>query len=237
MTSSNNKSVKTLKLNNNHPSDTNTNSTSSATLLHVRHSTSKSLSQNDEDEFYDAVDAVDGLNSACSIKNGNSKFTYEDDDVVEEEEDNDNDNDRTFVFFDTATSRHASEMSTNESLINGNKSATPSRTKSIGLEENSIREEKRVITSQNDQNHETKLSNKTTEEDDDDDEADAELETAWSFWIDKCVKGASKQDYEASIKLIHTVKTVQVLKYDYILYLFKYFKNILKFNLIILIIM
>jgi hypothetical protein len=190
MTSSNNKSVKTLKLN---PLD---NSTTSATSLHVRHSTSKSLSQNDEDEFYDAVDAVDGLNSA-NFKNNNTKyFTYEEDD----------DNDRTFVFFDTATSRHASELSTNESFINGNKTATVSRTKSIDHEENSIKDEKKVL-SQNDQNHETKHSNNTAE---DDDEADAELETAWSFWIDKCVKGASKQDYEASIKLIHTVKTVQV---------------------------
>lgn len=203
----NNKIVKSFKLNNHSTSDIFSHAslpnvtTHSATSLHVRHSTSKSLSQNDDDEFYDAVDAVDGPSTASSFKNGKSKDNEEDDDVVEE----DDDNDRTFVFFDTATSRHASEMSTNESFCNANKLGSVSRTKSITHEENSISDEKI------DHNHETKNSTNNNEPtEDEDDQSDAELETAWSFWIDKCVKGASKEDYEASIKLIHTVKTVQV---------------------------
>jgi len=45
---------------------------------------------------------------------------------------------------------------------------------------------------------------------DEEDCEDAELETPWSFWIDQSIRGTTKNEYEAGLKLIHTVDTVQV---------------------------
>ena len=169
-------------------------------------------SYEDEDSFFDAIDAVD--NELCkNLKNihvesatrknstephmpvdhkksGNYfRFDKETIESTEDEEDS-----KTF-FYDTATSRHTSELNAEDN---------------------------------ND-------ANKTISDgEDDDDEQDAELETAWSFWIDRldflvliqtrhaieyliqvfssCARGTSKDDYEAGLRLIHTVKTVQVFK-------------------------
>jgi len=35
------------------------------------------------------------------------------------------------------------------------------------------------------------------------------LNTPWTFWLDKSVRGASAADYEASLRKLYTVKTVQ----------------------------
>lgn len=42
------------------------------------------------------------------------------------------------------------------------------------------------------------------------DENDVELETSWSFYFDRCVRGFSLNEYEANLKFIYKVETVQV---------------------------
>lgn len=201
MTSSNVKSVKTIRYSN----STNLNES-------AHNSSSKSLSYDDEDEhFYDAPDAVD---TDFLRLNGKTSFS---DDVLHDELDEDDDDDveidddeKSLVFFDTSTSRHASEISTNDQTLSnlGKKKKTKST--------NTINEDDVKQEAKNDENTSkttTSANNEIVtvkvEDNDDDDEADAELETAWSFWVDRCFRGASKQDYEAGIKRIHTVKTVQ----------------------------
>ena len=127
MTSS--KSVKSLK----------SNDLNISTPLHMTlsngHSTSKSFSYDEEDErFYDAPDAVDNVYiSPDKLKYSDDVLNY-DDDTYDDDEDN-----KSIVFFDTATSRHASEISTNETKTSLN------RTKSIVNEETLEKiEEKRV---------------------------------------------------------------------------------------------
>lgn len=219
MTSSNVKSVKTIRYSN----STNLNES-------AHNSSSKSLSYDDEDEhFYDAPDAVD---TDFLRLNGKTSFS---DDVLHDELDEDDDDDveidddeKSLVFFDTSTSRHASEISTNDQTLSnlGKKKKTKST--------NTINEDDVKQEAKNDENTSkttTSANNEIVtvkvEDNDDDDEADAELETAWSFWVDRCFRGASKQDYEAGIKRIHTVKTVQVSQFNY----FQISKNLSSFFL------
>jgi hypothetical protein len=39
---------------------------------------------------------------------------------------------------------------------------------------------------------------------------DAELETPWTLWFDRCVRGVNPNDYEAGLKLVYKIKTAQV---------------------------
>lgn len=58
-------------------------------------------------------------------------------------------------------------------------------------------------------NENIKVSVDPVSEEEESDCEDAELETPWSFWIDRCERGTTKNEYEAGLKLIHTVETVQ----------------------------
>jgi hypothetical protein len=165
-------SLKGLKLSN-HTKETLGSASSSSLNNNNRNSASKSFSHDDDDErFYDASDAVDNdygyYTPAEKLKSGKKFFNQTDDE-----------DDRTFVFFDTPTSRHSSEISTNET--NGHKSNSL-KTKSLAIEE-IVDDESNKIQNTNENNNNN--NNNVDHDDDDDDETDAELETPWSFWVDR----------------------------------------------------
>ena len=125
-----------------------------------------SLSMDDDDErFYDAIDAADNSNvfspSVNSVTGKRNVYSFEDD----EEED-------TSCFFDTKTSRHPSELS--DCSVVG--SLPNFRNKpSIVFDNKDIVEE----------NSTSKTINNI--DIDGDDEYDVELETEWSFWVDRFI--------------------------------------------------
>ena len=141
---------------------------------------SNSSYEDDDDCFYDAIDAVECQEfypaSNRSLNNHDNGMTSEDEDSFDED-------DSKQYFFDT-TSRHASEL---------NNSNNVSQT------------QPKILVNDKDSSEST-----ISEEDDDSDCEDAELETPWSFWIDRSDRGTTKNEYEAGLKLIHTVSTVQV---------------------------
>ena len=124
-------------------------------------------SYEDEDSFFDAVDSLKNIQGESSRKNSsvfipNSAESHDhksghlfrfDKEMIESTEDEEDADSKT-LFYDTATSRHTSEL--NEASLDENKT------------------------------EDTNDANKTISDgEEDDDEQDAELETAWSFWIDR----------------------------------------------------
>lgn len=166
----------------------------------------KRSNSSDDECFYDAIDAVDNefvsiINKLNNSSNSNSTNEtsptassngYEDDD----DEDDDLDDSSQF-FYDTTTCRQSTE-SINDLDI---------PTESV-ISQTEYLDAKRVEQVINGKTVEEKNDDEVSE--DEDDCEDAELETAWSFWIDRCVRGTTKNEYEAGLKLIHTVDTVQV---------------------------
>lgn len=120
----------------------------------------------DDDRFYDAIDAAENSNVfSPSVNSSTGKrcaYSFSNDD--EEEED-------TSCFFDTKTSRHASELS-DCSVVGGlpNFRNKPS----IVFDDKVVAEEAHVSRA---------ISNMN----DEDDEYDVELEAEWSFWIDRSI--------------------------------------------------
>jgi hypothetical protein len=69
------------------------------------------------------------------------------------------------------------------------------------------------------------LPNESIEENNNDkDENDVDLETSWSFYFDRCVRGFSLNEYEANLKFIYKVETVQVSFLSYYFCFFKIFE-------------
>lgn len=149
----------------------------------------KSVSdENDLDEkFFDAVD-----NSTVGLIRRDDSVT------VEDEED-----DRASCFFDTVTSRHQSEsnsnmntplsprqfhLSTSENCFDELDETSQVEAASSTTQEQPISRYRVEVTSCDDTSKpfDTHLESIADEEDDDDsDQTDAELETPWSFWIDR----------------------------------------------------
>lgn len=153
-----------------------------------------SASVDDDDErFYDAIDAAETF-SPSSNTISNKMYSFE----INQNEGAENENDEEVpCFFDTKTSRHASELS--DCSVVGSLPSFRNKP-SILVEDN----QKSEFSSRN-----LKKNYSDKEINDEDDEYDVELETEWSFWIDRCIRGTTKEEYEAGLKLIHSFKTVQ----------------------------
>lgn len=159
---------------------------------------SNSSFEDDEECFYDAIDAVESNEFYTALGNL-SKIGNECSETTSDEDSDENDDSKQY-FFDTTTSRHSSEMNTSHSVSQ----AQP-------LPKILIND-----TSEENDNHKKKTSSSKlnsvenpVESEEEDDCEDAELETPWSFWIDRSVRGTTKNEYEAGLKMIHTVNTVQ----------------------------
>lgn len=165
---------------------------------------SSSSFEEDEECFYDAIDTGEchefyaALSNLTKISNSKSSEMTSDE---AEEADSDKDDDSKQYFFDTTTSRHSSELNSSHNI--------PQAQSLPKIVINDTCDNK-DINSKEDSSNKLNLAENSVEIEDDDDCEDAELETPWSFWIDRSVRGTTKNEYEAGLKLIHTVSTVQV---------------------------
>lgn len=163
---------------------------------------SNSSFEDDEECFYDAIDAGEchefyaALSNLTKISNNKCGEMTSDE---EEDEDSDEDDDSKQYFFDTTTSRHSSELNSSHNM--------PQAQPLPKIVINDTCDSKDI---NNKENSKLNSSENSVESEEDDDCEDAELETPWSFWIDRSVRGTTKNEYEAGLKLIHTVNTVQV---------------------------
>ena len=166
------------------------------------------FNDDDDDRFYDAAD-IDSKDLDKIIKSTN-RFLLDDNDAIFDDDDDDgeipeqDDNDDD-DFYDTKTSRHPSEMSDSNYLINlkhhnhhrshrmsshteeklnSPKLALNGNNSSKLTDEESNQDEKSIDNFNNSNN----VNNDNAEAikiDNDEDEMDFELETGWTFWIDK----------------------------------------------------
>jgi len=172
----------------NQVTDHNYRSSSSSMNSSIKMSTA---SVDDDDErFYDAIDAAENSNvfspSINSVMNKRTAYSFGN------EEDDDED---TSCFFDTKTSRHASELS-DCSVVSFVGSLPNFRNKpSIVFNDNDVVEEnhKETSTFYNEKNN-----------NDGDDEYDVELETEWSFWVDRLLLSSFYKNFK--IKRKQTLK-------------------------------
>lgn len=163
-------------------------SSSSSSSLLMNNPNNTSIDEDDE-RFYDAVD--DAFSSLVSNLNINHKLRKSDD--YPNDIDLDDDDDDRPCFFDTTTSRHASEMSDCSVIGNLPRFNKPSIAYDDIFEPSSASNSNgsRLLgyNGSNDNNvhlnKENDLDKNCIADDDDEDVKDVELETAWSFWIDR----------------------------------------------------
>jgi hypothetical protein len=197
--------------------------------------------EDSDDKFFDAID--------------NSLLGLSEKEVTEEEEE-DCEDDRASCFFDTATSRHQSEISDYSAInsplsprqimlsdcfdetdgkdLSNASTVIPLLTTSVPVVDEQVptptQSSIKIEISDTDSSENIE-EQKPSEEN----EVDPELETPWTFWIDRyfewkfykfplffcsdktnfetvkrCYRGTSKDQYEAGLRLIKTVNTVQV---------------------------
>ena len=139
--------------------------------------------EDSDDKFFDAVD-----NSMLSLTLSEKESSVREEEYVYIQDDDD---DRSSCFFDTATSRHQSEIS-DYSVIN-----SPLSPRQIKLSDcfDEFDEQKMKVTLAKSVNKRDELKDRPSlvkieisecnEDVDDEDQTDAELETPWSWWIDK----------------------------------------------------
>ncbi len=170
-------------------SSSGSNSNTSISNSNFNRSETNSSYEDDDECFYDAIDAAD--NEIYTMINNRDKESnncvYKNVDTSSGDEDVD---DSKQCFYDTASTRHSYESDIHKIDIH-------ETDKSSGKTEGNVIEAD---------------GEKCASDIDEEDCEDAELETPWSFWIDKCIRGTTKNEYEAGLKLIHTVDTVQVYK-------------------------
>jgi hypothetical protein len=142
----------------------------------------------DDESFYDVAEEVDSNDDLVIINNKLKRTLLKDISVFGESIDKVDDLDDDSNGYITAmSSRHISEINSSDRLKS---------TQSISM------------VNKSDAEH---ILNEKEEEEEE--EKEVELETPWTFYIDTSVhRGASKQEYEASIKFIYTVKSIQVEK-------------------------
>lgn len=136
----------------------------------------------DEDSFYDAIDP-DGSELKINVN------TYKTCDENELDEADDDEN--KLYFFDTVTSRHTSDSSLFSPLSPKNLNfkssnhfediefANNNNSKKSNVINDNLKINDNVIEEVNEQ------TEQNIQEEEDEDDIDAELETAWSFWIDR----------------------------------------------------
>lgn len=146
----------------------------------------------DDESFYDVAEEVD-LNDDLVIINSKLKRMLVKDNSVfgESIEKNDDLDDDSNGYNTAVSSRHISEINSNDRLKS---------TQSLSI----------INQSDVEHNLNEKEDNMDLEKENEE-ETEVELETPWTFYIDTSVqRGASKQEYEAAIKFIYTVKSIQV---------------------------
>ena len=128
----------------------------------------------DDDRFYDAIDAAENSSVFSPNSNTIANKTYSFDLIRNGENDDEEDEDVP-CFFDTKTSRHASEIS--DCSVVG---SLPNFRNKPSI----VFDDKEAL----DTNGKTQISSKlytNKEVNDENEDNDVELETEWSFWIDR----------------------------------------------------
>jgi hypothetical protein len=151
----------------------------------------------DDESFYDVAEEVDLNDDLVIINNKLKKILAKENSVFGESIEKFDDLDDESNGYTTAiSSRHISEINSADRL-KSNQSVSINNLSDIEHENSTVNEEN---------------IDKEREEEEED-ETEVELETAWTFYIDTSVqRGASKQEYEAAIKFVYTVKSIQVGK-------------------------
>ena len=164
-------------------------SSSSSSLLMNNPNNNTSIDE-DDDRFYDAVDAADSDTFSSLVSNLNINHKLRKSEDYPNDVDLEDDDDDRPCFFDTATSRHASEMSDCSVIGNLPRFNKPSIAYDDIFEPSSASNSNGRLLGYNGSNDNNMHLNKENDknciaDDDEEDVKDVELETAWSFWIDR----------------------------------------------------